>query len=82
MPGIKRQTAIATINKLSHIITTVWTADPENATILRFSEVTIERIICGGRDRFPVRSRKTFAGSKTSTSMFTSALDQGGIPDE
>ena len=53
MPGIKRQTAIATINKSGHIITTAWTADRENAINLRFSVVTIERILCGGRDRFP-----------------------------
>jgi Fe-S-cluster containining protein len=42
------------------MITTALTADRENDAILSFCTIRIQRIICIGRGRFPVRSRRTF----------------------
>jgi broad specificity phosphatase PhoE len=39
-------------------------ADRENDAIFNFYTVTIKRVICIGRDRFPVRSRRTFDSLK------------------
>jgi hypothetical protein len=40
-------------------ITTALTADRENDAIFNFCTFTIQRSICVGQGRFPVRSRRT-----------------------